>query len=527
MVEPGRSYRPTSVEFAAVSAARPQLPGELRGRHSDHLCRLVDGRVHGGPRLSGAVLDRGGAPTVLKGEPCTSTQRPTKSYRPAGPGRRQPSSPSSWRRPCPPTASTPDRTGRLDSRGFPLFYTDDAGRQLRLCETGTRQCQGATRTRPDPAGGRELLLDGHRPHPHQPRGRSMSSSPSRPPSEDRAGTCPSSSTGSGSGATSTRRGGYILDHPYGSTNFRAITPAEQRNVDFTVDRICSRKRQGTCNGFIDQLPAGQEPSPGVRRLRRASNAGHGRHRPERPGAADWRWRCHRTDRPDRGARQAVLPEGEVTQRSPAEREPGADPLELRDRPAGRGLVEHGVPPGRPRSLDVGGASSRKTTSCGSTPSRRLGERIDRGVGLLQPHLVGVDDVVGDPAKRQQASRSRAPGPELLRMPVSCAGRRAANQSKSGSSSAPTYHRQKSSISSSTAGVAQIESTAAKWARISASVTSPSPQSEEASSQSRRSRTASSSTPSVTLETCSRHLRQRHGCRHPAMVPRPPAIFLPC
>ena len=153
------------------------------------------------------------------------------------------------------------RTGRLDSRGFPRFYTDDSGRQLRLCETGTRQCQGATRRALTPPAGEnfywmatahirtsqgpidvELALEaafggprGHLPIVFQRiriRGHLNQS------------------------------GGYVLDHPYGSTNFRAITPAEQRNVDFTSDRICSRKRKGTCNGFIDNFLRAKNPPQG-------------------------------------------------------------------------------------------------------------------------------------------------------------------------------------------------------------------------------------------------------------------------
>jgi hypothetical protein len=153
------------------------------------------------------------------------------------------------------------RTGRLDNRGFPMFYTDDAGFRLRLCETGTAQCQGATRRALTPPEGEnfywmatahirttqgpidvELALEaafggprGHLPIVFQRiriRGHLD------------------------------QRGRYVLDHPYGSTNFRAITPAEQRNVDFTNDRACSRKRNGTCNGFITNFLRATNPPKG-------------------------------------------------------------------------------------------------------------------------------------------------------------------------------------------------------------------------------------------------------------------------
>jgi hypothetical protein len=161
-----------------------------------------------------------------------------------------------------PTYSLNSRqTGRLDSRGFPLFYTDDGGVRLRLCETGTAQCQRATRRALTPPGGEnfywmatahirtsqgpidvELALEaafggprGHLPVVFQRiriRGHLD------------------------------QRGGYVLDHPYGSTNFRAITPVEQRNVDFTSDRACSRKRTGTCNGFITNFLRATNPPKG-------------------------------------------------------------------------------------------------------------------------------------------------------------------------------------------------------------------------------------------------------------------------
>ena len=140
-------------------------------------------------------------------------------------------------------------TGPRDDRGFPLYFTDDRGRSLRLCENGTARCLGATRgdliapegealywsasttlhTRRGPldvefaleaafAGQRPIVFDRIRIRGHL-----------------------------------RRAGVYFLDHPYGRTRFRAITPREQRNVNLTIDRNCSLVRNGRCRGRIDNF----------------------------------------------------------------------------------------------------------------------------------------------------------------------------------------------------------------------------------------------------------------------------------
>jgi len=153
------------------------------------------------------------------------------------------------------------QTGRLDSRGFPLFYTDDSGRHLRLCETGTRQCQGATRRDLVPPEGEAFYWMATANVRSQlgpievefaleaafggPRG-------FRPIVFDRIRIR----------GHLRQAGRYILDHPYGSTSFRAITPTEDRNVDFTVDRFCSKERRGFCNGRITNFLRAQNPPKG-------------------------------------------------------------------------------------------------------------------------------------------------------------------------------------------------------------------------------------------------------------------------
>jgi hypothetical protein len=141
------------------------------------------------------------------------------------------------------------RTGRLDDRGFPRHYTADGGLKLQLCEDGTRRCQGADpgdlvapegegfywaatstiRTKRGPievefaleaafAGQRPIVFQRIRIRGHL-----------------------------------SKKGRYVLMHPYGHTRFRAITRFEDRNVDLTIDRFCSLERNGPCHGKIDNF----------------------------------------------------------------------------------------------------------------------------------------------------------------------------------------------------------------------------------------------------------------------------------
>lgn len=146
-----------------------------------------------------------------------------------------------------PTYSLDTRhTGVIGKRGFPLHYTDDRGLQLKLCETGDVRCQGADRSDLKPPNGEGFYWA--------------------------ASTTVRSSLGpidvdfALEAAFAGRRpvvfdrlrirghlrqaGRYTLDHPYGSTTFRAISPQEQRNVNVTLDRPCSVKRKGRCNERI-------------------------------------------------------------------------------------------------------------------------------------------------------------------------------------------------------------------------------------------------------------------------------------
>ena len=153
------------------------------------------------------------------------------------------------------------QTGRLDSRGFPLFYTDDSGLKLRLCETGTAKCLRAGRRALTPPGGENFYW--------------MATATIR---TSRGPVDVELALEAAFGGLRGRRpivfqrlrirghlneaGGYTLDHPYGSTNFRAITPAEQRNVNFTRDRACATRRGGTCGGMITNFLRATNPPQG-------------------------------------------------------------------------------------------------------------------------------------------------------------------------------------------------------------------------------------------------------------------------
>ena len=151
------------------------------------------------------------------------------------------------------------KTGPRDDRGFPLYYTDDRGRSLRLCEDGTARCLGAVRgdlIAPEGEGFYWMATSTVRSR--------------RGPLEIEfaleaafAGTRPIVFDRIRIRGHLRRAGVYILDHPYGRTRFRAITPTEQRNVDLTIDRNCSLVRNGRCRGRIDNFLRSRTPPRGT------------------------------------------------------------------------------------------------------------------------------------------------------------------------------------------------------------------------------------------------------------------------
>jgi hypothetical protein len=164
-----------------------------------------------------------------------------------------------------------NRTGRLDSRGFPLFYQDDNGLKLRLCETGTVQCQRATRRALTPPAGENFywMATAHIRTSQGPVDIELALEAAFGGAR---GRLPIVFERIRIRGHLNEAGGYTLDHPYGSTDFQAISPAEQRNVDFTRDKACATKRGGTCGGMIDNFlkaanpPKGYIGGPGRRTL---------------------------------------------------------------------------------------------------------------------------------------------------------------------------------------------------------------------------------------------------------------------
>jgi hypothetical protein len=151
-------------------------------------------------------------------------------------------------------------TGRRDNRGFPLFYTDDSGMSLRICENGTRRCLRARPRDLRPPNGEAVYWQATATLRSQ-RGpievifalEAAFAGRGRPVVFDRIRVR----------GHLRQAGRYVLEHPYGSTPFRAINPIEQRNVDVTHDSRCSLKRKGRCNGRITNfLRAAREQPPG-------------------------------------------------------------------------------------------------------------------------------------------------------------------------------------------------------------------------------------------------------------------------
>jgi hypothetical protein len=214
---------------------------------------LLTVALHGGPdRLSGAVLNRGGAPTAAERRavhPKNTTTRRRTGLLLLVVG----TALAALVTAAVPTYSLNTRqTGPRDNRGFPLFYTDDGGLPLRLCQSGTRQCQGADRGDLVPPNGENFYW----------LATATIRSQSGPVDVELAleaafggarGRLPIVFDRLRIRGHLREAGRYVLDHPYGSTGFRAITPAEQRNVDFTRDLGCSVKRAGRCNERIDKF----------------------------------------------------------------------------------------------------------------------------------------------------------------------------------------------------------------------------------------------------------------------------------
>jgi hypothetical protein len=171
-----------------------------------------------------------------------------------------------------PTYSIDTRhTGRLDNRGFPLWFTDDRGVHLRICENGKRPCQRATRADLVPPEGENFYYLATAIM-HSDRGTIDVEFALEAAFGGRRGFRPIVFDRIRIRGHLRQAGRYILDHPYGSTSFRAFNPIEQRNVDFTVDRNCSLAKNGPCGGRIDNfLRARRHPAGYIGRGSRRSH----------------------------------------------------------------------------------------------------------------------------------------------------------------------------------------------------------------------------------------------------------------
>jgi hypothetical protein len=146
------------------------------------------------------------------------------------------------------TAVNGNRTGPLDNRGFPRYYRDDAGTGLKLCEDGSAFCLRARRRALRPPDG-EALYWAALAHLRTRRGPLDVEFALEAAFEGRRPTIISRLRVRGH---LNHRGRYVLHHPYGSLRFRAIAPREQRNVNVTIDRRCSRVRGGLCALRVDR-----------------------------------------------------------------------------------------------------------------------------------------------------------------------------------------------------------------------------------------------------------------------------------
>jgi hypothetical protein len=152
------------------------------------------------------------------------------------------------------------KTGPRDNRGFPLYYTDDRGLSLRLCEDQTARCLGAARRDLRPPEGEALywaasatIRSRRGPIDVEFALEAAFGDAGRPIVFDRIRIR----------GHLRRAGGYVLLHPYGRNRFRAITPREQRNVNVTQDRKCARVRNAPCRrGNIDNFLRARKPPVG-------------------------------------------------------------------------------------------------------------------------------------------------------------------------------------------------------------------------------------------------------------------------
>lgn len=132
--------------------------------------------------------------------------------------------------------------GAKDSRGFPTFYMDEAGRALQMCDDGSAFCQGVKPGALTPPDGEAFYWEALTPL-KTPRG---TLSVEMGLEAAFAGQRPVVFYRIRVRGHLSKRGTYIFKHPFGQIRLQAITPAEQRNVNFTRDVPCSQTNGGVC-----------------------------------------------------------------------------------------------------------------------------------------------------------------------------------------------------------------------------------------------------------------------------------------
>jgi hypothetical protein len=139
------------------------------------------------------------------------------------------------------------KNGPLDARGFPAYFTDDAGTSLAICEDASANCLAATTADlADTTDGEAFYWMATASVPSS-RGtidvefalEAAFSAPNVPMVFERLRVRGDLS----------RPGSYTLQHPYGSTSIDAVGTGT-RNVNFTEDVPCNVAATSTCSGPI-------------------------------------------------------------------------------------------------------------------------------------------------------------------------------------------------------------------------------------------------------------------------------------
>jgi hypothetical protein len=146
------------------------------------------------------------------------------------------------------SALNANRIGARDARGFPSFYMDQAGRALQVCDDASAFCQGVGPNALTPPDGEAFYWQALTPL-KTPRG---TLSVQMAVEAAFAGQRPIVFYRIRVRGHLSKRGNYILRYPFGDLRIRAISPAEQRNVNFTRDVPCSLTRGGVCAPRMDR-----------------------------------------------------------------------------------------------------------------------------------------------------------------------------------------------------------------------------------------------------------------------------------